>query len=569
MGPIKIRITTSQLDGASSCEYGGGESIAQLEEKAAVTDSSNEQKENVNTDFTSPVKDIKEKIIVNSDNAKSPSSGDDCYSYEGSDCFYTDPSTGAKYLWSQEKEEWVSKDSGASLPPSSQGDNENKYKFDGTTYVYRDKLTGQKHKWNLTSSEWEVVEGDTGDSEKEEEESEEDENTTEEERKARQYRKRKAAPGWQEQKYVKDPVTGVTTYTDPSDGVAYELDPVKNAWFPKLDEEFMAIYQLNYGFTKDGVAEPTKPQEEKEIVPDKTAVPNKLAKQEPSTPSWFDEEDSKSCKVYVSNLPDSMTEENFEQLMSKCGMIENDVRTKKAKIKLYRNDQDQLKGDGLCTYIKPESVQLALTILDESLVDGKVISVTRAKFEMKGEYDPKLKPKKLTKKQLEKAKKAKERIFAWVPEKLKGERSKNEKVVVISNMFTVQELDEDPGLILDLSNRIRSDCGKFGNVTKVSLYDKHPDGVCQVFFREPSEADMAVQMLHGRMFRDRVLAVITWDGKTKYKMNESKAEESERLQQWEKYLHSEEDEKGEKLEKPSEEPNNEIHEEGHEENIMQ
>ena len=35
------------------------------------------------------------------------------------------------------------------------------------------------------------------------EESEEDDNTTEEERKARQYRKRKAAPGWEAKKYEK------------------------------------------------------------------------------------------------------------------------------------------------------------------------------------------------------------------------------------------------------------------------------------------------------------------------------------------------------------------------------
>ena len=34
-------------------------------------------------------------------------------------------------------------------------------------------------------------------------ESEEDDNTTEEERKARQYRKRKAAPGWEAKKYEK------------------------------------------------------------------------------------------------------------------------------------------------------------------------------------------------------------------------------------------------------------------------------------------------------------------------------------------------------------------------------
>ena len=40
------------------------------------------------------------------------------------------------------------------------------------------------------------------------------------------------------------------------------------------------------------------------------------------------------------------------------------------------------------------------------------------------------------------------------------------------------------------------------------------------------------------------MSVETWDGKSKYKMEESKQEESERLKQWEKFLH-EADEKEE------------------------
>ena len=63
-----------------------------------------------------------------------------------------------------------------------------------------------------------------------------------------------------------------------------------------------------------------------------------------------------------------------------------------------------------------------------------------------------------------------------------------------------QDVDADPGLILDYSNNIRSQCSKFGTVTKVILYDKHPEGVCQIFFKGASEADMAVQMLNGRLF---------------------------------------------------------------------
>ena len=40
-----------------------------------------------------------------------------------------------------------------------------------------------------------------------------------------------------------------------------------------------------------------------------------------------------------------------------------DVRTNKPKAKLYKDEEGNFKGDGLCTYLKVESVQLALTIL--------------------------------------------------------------------------------------------------------------------------------------------------------------------------------------------------------------
>ena len=54
---------------------------------------------------------------------------------------------------------------------------------------------------------------------------------------------------------------GAQMYKDPNDGMTYEWDISKRAWFPKINEDFLAQYQMNYGFTKDGVAEPTKPEE--------------------------------------------------------------------------------------------------------------------------------------------------------------------------------------------------------------------------------------------------------------------------------------------------------------------
>ena len=51
---------------------------------------------------------------------------------------------------------------------------------------------------------------------------------------------------------------------------------------------------------------------------------------------------------------------------------------------------------------------------------------------------------------------------------------------------------------------------------------------------------MAISMLDGRLYVNgndrRVLSAATWDGKTKYKVNETEDEEKERLANWDKYL---------------------------------
>ena len=55
-------------------------------------------------------------------------------------------------------------------------------------------------------------------------------------------------------------------------------------------------YQMNYGFTKDGVAEPTRPDEPK---PEEEEEPKaKKAKvAEPAKAKWFEEDEAKTTKV--------------------------------------------------------------------------------------------------------------------------------------------------------------------------------------------------------------------------------------------------------------------------------
>jgi hypothetical protein len=83
--------------------------------------------------------------------------------------------------------------------------------------------------------------------------------------------------------------------------------------------------------------------------------------------------------------------------MSKYGVIMKDPRTNKPKVRLYKDQEGNLKGDGICGYVKVESVFLAIQLLDDTHYDDKhTIKVERAKFEMKGEFNPKKKKARLT-----------------------------------------------------------------------------------------------------------------------------------------------------------------------------
>lgn len=71
-----------------------------------------------------------------------------------------------------------------------------------------------------------------------------------------------------------------------------------------------------------------------------------------SVPKWFDIDEEKNTNVYVSGLPLDITDEEFKELMNKCGMIMFDPQLKALKLKLYRDENGEPKGDGRCCYIK-------------------------------------------------------------------------------------------------------------------------------------------------------------------------------------------------------------------------
>ncbi|XP_050447407.1 HIV Tat-specific factor 1 homolog [Cataglyphis hispanica] len=406
------------------------------------------------------------------------------------------------------------------------------YEFDGQTYIYTDKATNITYRFDQENNKWVVKEDDKVNSDNKEssDRKEKEENSGPEVSAAGTF-------GFENDTH---------TYTDPNDGSVYFWDKEKNAWFPKVDQDFMARYQMSYGFA-DTSAPQSNPPEPKELTSPQKAKEEKEQRkleakrkaQEP--PTWFEVDEAHNTAIYVSGLPLDITMDELTELFSKCGLIARDERGKD-KIKLYKDGNGEPKGDALCTYIKVESVDLALKILDGSQIRGKTLSVQRAKFQMKGAYDPALKPKR-KKKDKERQKKMQEKLFDWRPERMRGEPLKCERVVIIKNLFTPEDFDREVQLLLEYQQDIRSECLKCGDVKKVVIYDRHPEGVAQVTFREPAEAQACVQLLNGRWFSQRKISAEIWDGKTKYKITETDAEIEARLQNWDTYLEQEDERK--------------------------
>lgn len=235
--------------------------------------------------------------------------------------------------------------------------------------IFSDPDTKTKYKWCKVTSQWKPLENEhyrwCNDTEKWIPKATENEFYLWCETTNRWVPKATQEAGKEDVVYGYDEKDACHTYTD-KDGAVFFFDNEKKAWFPKVDDDFLAVYQLNYGFidnvTKTEPSEVQKPPEPTSSIPDKAPADIDSNQPESSTakkrkapaepPKWFEVDPELNTKVYVSNLPLDITEEEFAEIMGKCGMVMKDLKTSKMKLKLYRDASGELKGDGLCHYIK-------------------------------------------------------------------------------------------------------------------------------------------------------------------------------------------------------------------------
>ncbi|RZF46517.1 hypothetical protein LSTR_LSTR009299 [Laodelphax striatellus] len=322
------------------------ENVSDEKSDAAVPHSKTAVDVQQSTNGNKPVEDTAsiEKKVEDSDTSKDstrPGIDDKNLQYVGDICYYTDPNTKQQYTWDKDKNEWVPyTTTGTSGQPNPED-----YEYDGSTYTYVDQNTKVNSKWDKENNKWEV----------------DNENKSPEESKAES----KGKPSKDDIPFGSaDGCYGFEddthTYTDPKDNTVYIWDREKNAWFPKVDDDFLAQYQMNYGFV-DTSEESKEAEKPKSPPPKDVKAEKRKTPQEPGNFSWFDIDDENNTKVYVSNLPLDITETEFVDLMQKCGLVMRDLDTQKMKIKLYtKPGSTQLKGDALCTYIK---VKICISLL--------------------------------------------------------------------------------------------------------------------------------------------------------------------------------------------------------------
>ena len=252
--------------------------------------------------------------------------------------------------------------------------------------------------------------------------------------------------------------------------------------------------------------------------------------------------------VYVTGLPLDATVEEIHDLFSrKGGVIAEEIDSGAPRIKLYNDEAGSFKGDALIVFFKPQSVEMAIMLLDDTdfrmtssgTREGRMrvqeadSSYKKVQYEKEsgdgaaksgsGNGQEEKRPQRSERdrqKIIKKTQKLDAKLADWddddpYPSVAQG-NSKRNKTVFMRHMFTLAELDEDPAALLEIKEDIRDECSKLGTVTSVVLFDEEVEGIVSVRFRDTESADACIKLMHGRSFDGRIVEAFLSTGKEKF-----------------------------------------------------
>ncbi|KAG5928498.1 hypothetical protein E4U42_000570 [Claviceps africana] len=342
------------------------------------------------------------------------------------------------------------------------------------------------------------------------------------------------------------------------DGTEYEFDPEWKRWVPTEEEPLedgeaaRHAGQTSEVDSQRGARRPRGGEHGAE----QSTRPSKKRKAPPQP--------KQNTAVYVTGLPPDATVTEVHDLFSrKAGVIAEEIDSGAPRIKLYSDEAGNFKGDALIVFFKPQSVEMAIMLLDDTdfritssgTRQGRMrVQVADASYK-KTQYDKDGAAATATatataatapaaagvnagaqanhggngqqrndrdrQKIIKKTQKLDAKLADWDdddPYPAVGQpASKKDKTVILRHMFTLEELREDPAALLEIKEDIRDECAKLGTVTSVVLYDEEQDGIVSVRFKDAASALACIQLMHGRSFDGRVVEAFLKTGREKFK----------------------------------------------------
>ncbi|KAI0817548.1 hypothetical protein GGR55DRAFT_620987 [Xylaria sp. FL0064] len=359
------------------------------------------------------------------------------------------------------------------------------------------------------------------------------------------------------------------------DGSEFEWDPQLKRWVASIDEELMAQQQSAYGGSRGGASD------------DNSSATNNHAnrkRKNGSAEQHANKRQRQNTAIYVTGLPLDVTVDEVHEVFSrKCGVIAEEIDSGRPRIKLYTDDKGNLQGDALIVFFKPQSVDMAIMLLDDTdfrytasgLSSGRMrvqaadSKYKKTHYDKEGEGDagnggrsgttehgssggnngaaandnnngthnpitgtgkPRDKARDQDKQKIiKRTQKLDAKLADWDDDddspfaaQLETNAPKG-RVVILRHMFTLRELEEDPAAMLEIKEDIRDECSKLGTVTNVILYDLEEEGIASVKFKTPEAAAACVDLMDGRAFDGRTVRATIATSKEKYRRSDKDA----------------------------------------------
>jgi len=213
-----------------------------------------------------------------------------------------------------------------------------------------------------------------------------------------------------------------------------------------------------------------------------------------------------NANVYITGLPPDITRLEMYSHFKKAGIIVDNHETGEPQIKIYNDEKGVIKGDACITYLKEESVGLAIQFLNDSFIRPNVkIKVQKAEKMEGGKF-------------IRKRQKGSANAGArGVEQNQKLSDDHKKEFVTLKHMFHPSEAQGDPNFYEDLKLEVEMECErKCGKIEKITVFDGNPEGVIAIKFVNSASAEKCIDIMHGRFFGGRQIVCQFFDGHTNY-----------------------------------------------------